>query len=285
MKPAYELPRFRGTTSSLAAYTRREARFEWNWHYHPEMELTWIRQGFGKRLVGDHVEAYKSGDLVLLGSNLPHTWASATNALRNEAIVIQFLPQMLPEALLKLPEFAGISEMLSRAGCGLRFSRKQGEVLEREFIALTAEKGIAAWLRLVKILHALASDKVPESLASTRYRHQKSYRLNSRVERVTAYIEKHFREEITLPQAAKLCGLTPEACSRFFRKMTGRTFVDFRNSFRIREACRLLSETDLSITETAYECGFDNLSNFNRRFLEACHIPPREYRRMYRAVL
>lgn len=283
MKPAYEVPRIARSKASLVAFERKEPSFDWNWHYHPEIELTWIRRGFGKRLVGDHAAKYEAGDLVLIGSNLPHTWASDPEARRNEALVIQFLPQMLPESLLKIPEFKRITQLLSRAQCGLHFSRKNVEALRPELLALISGSGLSTWLRLVKILDRLTTLESTETLASSGYRHEKSYRLNSRLERVTAYIEKNFRESITLPKAARLCGLTPEAFSRFFSKMTGHTFVEFRNSCRIREACRLLSETDLSVTQAAYECGFENLSNFNRRFREIRAMSPRDYRKMYRS--
>ncbi|HRJ73883.1 MAG TPA: AraC family transcriptional regulator, partial [Terrimicrobiaceae bacterium] len=120
-----------------------------------------------------------------------------------------------------------------------------------------------------------------QPLASEKYRHRRSQTIGSRLERVTAYLEEHFREDLPLAEAARVAGLTPGAFSKFFRKMTRKTFVDYRNSLRIREACRALAESDRPVTEIAYACGFSNLANFNRRFLRETGVVPRDFRRTF----
>ncbi len=276
MKAALEALGFDLSRDSLAAFVREETRFPWAWHYHPEFELTWICAG--RRIVGNHVDAYEAGDLVLLGSGLPHTWASGEGELVNRAVVVQFHPQAVPEALLRLPEYGAIRALLERAGKGLRFPSVNRE-LRTDLMALAGMTGLAAWLGLMKILERLAGDSQALELASLDYRHHRSHRLNTRLERVTAHIEASFREPLPLAEAARLCGLTPSAFSRFFRQMTGQTFIAFRNVCRVREAARLLIETESPITRIAFECGFENLANFNRRFRETQGEAPGQYRR------
>lgn len=278
MKAALEALGFDLSRASLAAFVREETCFPWAWHYHPEFELTWICAGQGRRIVGDHVDAYKPGDLVLLGPGLPHTWASGEGELVNRAVVVQFHPQAVPEALLRLPEYEAIRALLERAGKGLRFPVVDGE-LRTDLMELAGKTGLPAWLGLMKILKRLADDSQALELASVDYRHHRSHRLHTRLERVTAHIEVNFREPLPLAGAARLCGLTPSAFSRFFRQMTGQTFVAFRNVCRVREASRRLIETDWPITRIAFDCGFENLANFNRRFRETEGESPGQYRR------
>lgn len=284
MKPLLEAPYPNFDRASLVVFERKEINFAWNWHYHPEIELTWIQKGQGTRLVGDHSAPYRRNDLVLLGSNLPHTWFSSGDmGGQNEAIVIQLRPQLLPEALLGLPEFAAVGQLLARAGYGLRFSEETGSEIGKQMRDLLRHKGLPLWLGFIRILNELAKSPATE-LASSLYQQRRSYKLSSRLEQVTTYIEKHCCEELSLGKAAKLTGLTPSAFSRFFRKTTHKTFVSYRNGCRIREACRMLTETDRTITDIAFACGFENLANFNRRFRAEKYMVPREYRRVHNPV-
>ncbi len=282
MKPALEAPDSTLKTTGLTAFERRDRSFAWNWHYHSEMELTLIQEGHGTRLVGDHSHAYGPGELVLIGPALPHTWFSEHSSVCNRAVVVQFRRELFPEALQQLSQFAPIAQLLHDAHRGIHFSRETSEVTGSRLCRLIDLEGIHRWLALAELLHDLASEPKREILASSRYQHRRSHQLNSRLERVTEYLEQHCGEDISLSQAARIAGLTPNAFSRFFHKMTHRTFTSYRNACRIREACRLLDETDLSITEIAFACGFGNLSNFHRRFREEKQITPREYRRPYR---
>jgi AraC-like DNA-binding protein len=265
----------------VLAFARRENVFPWNWHYHPEIELTWIKAGRGRRLVGDHAAPYRAGDFVLLGPNLPHTWVSETgrkSRAENRAIVVQFPPP--PGAFLALPEMARVRALLGRASRGLAFPEAARRRLERDLEALVRRNGVARWNGLVGILDALA-DWEGAPLASAHYLHGRTHRLSSRLGRIVDEIDRSYRGECSLAEMAARAGMTPGSFSRFFHRMTRETFVDYRNRRRIREACRLLEETDLPITRIAYEVGFNNLANFNRRFRAEKRMVPREFRRQY----
>ena len=282
MKPLLEPPRSEIEVSAVVVFERNAESFDWNWHYHPEVELTWIREGWGTRLVGDHSEPYQPDDLVILGPNLPHTWYSDKSSRRNSAVVVQFRPQLFPEAVLELPQFANVAKLLGQARRGVKLLSPRGRgrpPLRLE--SLLKLSGLPLLLELARLLDQAGGIEGRSLIASPSYQHSRSDQLASRMGRVTAYLEKHCREDITLQRAAAIAGLSPSGFSRFFHKMTHRTFTEFRNACRIREACKLLMETDLSITEIAYDCGFENLSNFNRQFRKEKRLVPRDYRRIH----
>jgi AraC-like DNA-binding protein len=282
MKAAIEAMPWCNESLSLRAYRRAERSFDWNWHYHPEIELTLITRGAGTRLVGDHSADYQAGDLVLLGPNLPHTWFSrkpGRTAGSNEAIVVQFLASAFPETLLALPEFELVRSLLARSALGLRFSAETAGALETRLRALTAARGLDAWLALASLLGELARSG-GEVLADASYRNQRSFKMESRLGRIIGHIEAHCDERLPLGEVARFAGLTPSSFARFFRKMTGKTYVEFRNGCRIRKACQSLVETDHSILEIALASGFENLANFNRQFRKSTGMPPRAYRKL-----
>lgn len=282
MKAAIEAMPWWDGSLSLWAYRRAERSFAWNWHYHPKIELTLITRGSGTRLVGDHSADYQAGDLVLLGPNLPHTWFSrkpGRGAGSNEAIVVQFLSSAFPEVLLALPEFEAVRSLLDRSRLGLHFSPEIAESLEARLRSLTAARGLDAWLSLASMLGELAC-RGGEVLADASYRNQRSFKMESRLGRIIDHIENHCDEQLSLGDVAGFAGLTSSSFARFFRKMTGKTFVEFRNGCRIRKACRALVETEHSILEIALASGFENLANFNRQFRKSTGMPPREYRRL-----
>ncbi len=258
------------------AFVRQEISFPWNWHYHPELELTWICEGYGRRLVGDHAAPYQTGEIVLLGPNLPHTWISDPKSPANRAIVVQF--HALPRELMACQEFSRIGTLLNQAAPGLRFLTSKP--LEKLLKALTEKCGLTAWLGLMEILDHLALQG-GEVLSSRRYRHERSSKLVSRLERVIRHIDGHFRKELPLAEVARIAGLTPSSFSRVFHRMTNQTYVTYLNNCRTREACRLLIETDRPITQVAGDCGFENLSNFNRRFRLTNQMTPSEFRRIH----
>lgn len=281
MKPTLEAPRSSFADASLEAFERVERSFAWNWHYHPEFELTWIRSGSGTRLVGDHSADYAPGDLVLLGPNLPHTWFTEANDRRiNRALVSQFRSSAIPASLLSLTEFSDVGRLLAKAGRGLSFPRAVAHRLNPQMRSLMAESGLGRWMMLLRLLDQLA-DEPSDVLASSNYRNERSARLSHRAEEIARYLQENCANELPAAQVARRFGLSEGAFSRFFHRTTGTTFRAYRNHCRIQEACRLLIETDDPITDVALESGFGNLANFNRRFREQKRMTPTAYRRLH----
>jgi AraC-like DNA-binding protein len=287
MKASLEAPYLGAQTdiASFAASERYSPRFSWYWHYHPEIELTWIREGEGTRLVGDHSERYGPGDFVLLGSNLPHTWPAdpprKPGPRANRAIVIQFHPRLLPNSMLAVPDLSSLAQMMALARFGLHFEPAAADALSPLLLALPAKKGMEAWLSLVEILGRLSMRTDFKVLASEQYRNQRNYQVNSRLERVLTFMDENCGDKLDLATVARVAHLSPVAFSRFFHKMMGKTFVTHRNTCRVQEACRLLIQTDHSVTDIAYQSGFGNLANFNRQFLKEKQLSPLKYRRLH----
>ena len=266
--------------TSWRCYLRRAAEFDFGWHYHPHVELTYITEGIGRRLVGDSAEQYSPGDLVLMGPELPHTFVSAPGVVRNEAVVAQFLPDFLGEDLLSRPEFHATRDLLNSARSGLAFPDPPDEVRE-QVLALIDLPPTQRTLTLLAILDRLAST-ARRQLSSSTYRPSLDESTRTRIDIACTFLHQHNHEPVSLADVAAVVHMEPSAFSRFFHRTTGRTFTVYLNELRIEAACRLLVDTDLPVAEVATRSGYQNLSYFNRRFLAAKQQRPLHYRTLYR---
>jgi len=253
------------------------------WHYHPEIELTLIERGSGTRLVGDHVGTYGKGDLVLLGSNLPHHWA-VVGARGQEhtvhgATVVQFAPDLFGQTFLALPEMAPVSDLLERAKRGIRIiGRARGTVAEM----MAEMRDQAASDRLIGLLRCLqfvADVEEVELLAGEIYSPDCRSKAESRLNDVLTYIHTNLANpDLSQGELAQLARMTPSAFSRFFRKATQRTVIYYVNEQRVSLACRKLLETERPVLDICLDVGFDTVSYFNRRFRQIKGMTPREFR-------
>jgi AraC-like DNA-binding protein len=264
---------------SVAVREFQLSAFEYPWHRHPEVELTWILEGSGLRYVGDSVEPFRAGDFCLLGAHLPHAWLSSRSPVRGKArsLVIQFDPARLMSALQLLPEFAGIGYLLDRAAQGLSFDRRLGLRMRRKF--LRRRSALHRFTALMEILDELALAPSAQTLSLAPWATEARLGSDSRIQRVLAHLTDQIGETISQARCARLVGLSPAAFSRFFRRAMGRTFQSYLCDLRLSVVCRQLLETDQSVCEIAYGSGFANLSNFNRAFRMRRGMSPSEFRR------
>lgn len=255
--------------------------FPFNWHMHPELELTWIESGRGQRYVGDHVEAFGEGDLVLLGSELPHTWHSNPGRKRCSSVVIQFLPCFMGEVFESLPEMLRITRLLQKADRGVAFTgpaaRQSGEQLQ----AMDQMSPLERLTSFLIILDRLAGSRRIRQLASPTYAGVIRPQDRKRMDKLYAYLHQHFDQPISLTDAANIVQMNPTAFARYFRSMTGQSFVNYMQQLRIGHVCRQLIESDMAITDICYTNGFGTLSNFNRVFARMKGCTPRSYRQRY----
>ncbi|PKP72015.1 MAG: AraC family transcriptional regulator [Alphaproteobacteria bacterium HGW-Alphaproteobacteria-5] len=253
------------------------------WHYHPEYELTWIVRSSGTRFVGNSIKPYDANDLVLIGPGLPHCWHNDETAgagERPELFLVQFSESFLGDAFFALPEARAVREMFRQSACGLCFPPAVADeigCLLRKAAELGGLERIAA---LLAILAKLAASP-RETLASADYQtiNDISPANRERIETVHRHVRSNLYGEICQAELASQLKMTPQAFSKFFRAATGHTFVGFVNILRINEACRLLAGTDRSITQVAMDCGYNNISNFNRQFLQLKGTTPSNFRR------
>ena len=272
----------RGSNSYLA-YRYAVPVFPFQWHYHPEYELTLILEGSGKRMVGDSYEPFSPGDLVLLGPHLPHTWVSE---MASAAVVVQFSESFIAP-LVQYPECERIRRLLARSGLGLcfpagaagrRVADKQHALLLEAVGRLPARKSAGRITGILDVLHAMASTTA-QPLASPYFQPARGRKAEGRINKVCQYIQRHSAEDLPLQKIAALVNLSESAFCKFFKRTTGKTFSDYLVDIRVGHACHLLSESDDPVSEIAYRSGFDSLTYFNRVFLRKKGLRPREFRK------
>lgn len=259
----------------------RQKSFPFNWHIHPELELTWISSGHGHRYVGDHVEPFSEGDLVLLGSDLPHTWHSGSTKNMVGSVVIQFRPCLTGIAFESLPEMRRVTRLLAKADRGLKFSGPTALSVGKTMEQMDKANPLERLMMFLLCLDRLAGCRKIQTLASPTFAGVIKPQDRRRMDKLHAYIHQHYDQMIGLADAAKVVSMNPTSFARYFRQMTGQSFVNYMHQLRIGHICRQLIESDLSITDICYNNGFGTLSNFNRVFARLKGCTPRTYRRKY----
>ena len=268
-----------GAAASFLCRRRRDARFGFNWHAHPEIELTLIVRSRGRRFVGDSIEPYEDGDLVLVGPNLPHTWDSDPRRRGpHEAVFCQFAP-----SFLDAPELAPLTRLFERSARGLRFGGRTQRAVARRMDGMERLPGLARLAALLEILELLARSRDVRALSSPGFVPELRQGDAARFDRVLRLLNERCSEGITLAEAAAAAHLSIPAFSRTFRSRTGRTLVAYLNELRCGLVCRELIESERPVSDIAFDCGFNNLSNFNRRFRELKGMSPRAFRREFQS--
>lgn len=262
---------------------RRDPRFEFRWHHHREYELTLIGRSHGQRFVGDHIEDYGEGDLVLLGPDLPHTWCSAATRGRHDAVVVQFGDDLIGAGRLD-GRLGPTRVLLDRARLGVRFGRRARTRIAPRLRQLTTLTALRQLAELLLILDDLAADRDAATLSTRVFVPQLHPGAPHPIDEVCRHLQQHHAERIPLSAAARMMSMSPSAFSRYFRRTTGKTFVGYLAELRVAHACRLLRETDRSIADIAGAAGFANLSHFGRLFRRLRKMQPRAYRRASRGA-
>jgi AraC-like DNA-binding protein len=282
MKPVFEKVPM-GLGESLHCEVVKGRDYGTRWHFHPEHQLTLAVRSQGHRLVGDHLGALEDGDVVLVGSNVPHVWHQAVDAgSEAEAVIVRFDEGFVGKEFMAKAEMEGVRALLRRAARGLLVQGKAREEVARRMLALPEEGRLERVVGLLAILARLASAKAGEmkALASASYEPMLLSEDQDRMERVCAYIHQYYMEKVERRELAALAALSEGAFSRFFHSRTGRTVPQYVNELRVGRACRLLLEfPGRTVSDVALDCGFDNLANFNRRFLAARGVAPSVFRK------
>jgi AraC-like DNA-binding protein len=262
--------------------------FTFPWHFHSEFEIVYILKSTGKRFVADSVERFQEGDITLMGSNLPHFWKSELESgseNRVNAIVVQFHSDFFREEISYYPEFHRIREMLKRAGRGIHFGDTSGGKIGRMLKRLLKLNGLERMLYFIKLMDVMARTENYRLLASKGYILEEHSELNNRLDKIMHFINTNYQRKITQEEVATKIGMTTAAFCRYFREKTGKGFIYFINEMRVGYACKLLIERNLTITQVCFECGFNNISNFNRMFRRQTGLAPGEYQQQFVGVL
>ena len=273
-----------GTLNSHISFIERdEPYFKSPFHNHPELELVYIKESYGRRIIGNKIESFEAGDLVFIGANLPHVWLNdeiyykKDSQLRAKAVVIYFNKDVFGKAFYDLKEAYRVIDFFKRAERGIKITGKTQEVLSEKIEQLMERKDFEKIIGLFEILHILSlSDDFSYIISDASCPSFKTE--TDRLAEVYRYMKENFRDDISLQKIAAIANLTPQSFCRLFKKRTGNHFLEYLTQLRIDNACKMLIETDNSISEIAYTCGFKTVSNFNKLFKEITHQNPKSYR-------
>lgn len=264
---------------------RYKNQFTYPLHCHTEFEFNFIEHGNGvQRIVGDSVETLGEYDLVLItGKDLEHTWSQhECRSPQIREITVQFSSDLLPSNLLNKTQFDSIRRMLDDARRGLAFPI--GTILKvyRLIDELAVQSGFDAVMTFITILHELSLSPEARMLSSSSFAHVVDNADSRRINKVCEYVQQHAGSDIRQAELAEMVGMTPSSFSRFFRKHTGKNLSDYIIDLRLGHAHRLLVDSTHAVAEICFECGFNNLSNFNRIFKKKKGCSPKEFRDLYR---
>lgn len=273
-----------GINSYLSLLERHDAFFKAPFHFHPELELAYVIESYGKRIIGDCIEPFSEGDMVFIGSNLPHVWLNDEiffkehSNLKASAIVLYFNKNIFSQGFYDMKEAFKINEFFQNAEKGIRITGNTKEVVGKKLKMLLQKKDFEKIIGLFEILDILSQSKDISFITSDGYNPKLKHSETDRLAEVYKYVQANFMENISLTTIAGIASLTEQSFCRLFKKRTGKHFIEYLNEVRIAGACKYLLDTDWSISEIAYNCGYKTVSNFNKLFKTITGSSPKIYR-------
>ncbi len=256
------------------------------WHQHPEYELVFLSKGVkGRRHIGHHYACFDDGDLTFLGSDLPHYGYFKKGKPSQHKIVLQLRRDFLGSGFLSQPEMASIRALFERAKGGITFSGKTKERIGATLEKLLELENFDRLLELLRMFNDLANSTEYEILKADGFAVEVDPSEKERIRKVYSYVEKNFQQNIPLENIAAKVNMTIPAFCRYIKKLTGKTFTQFVNEFRIDYASRLLVEESMTIAEISFASGFNNFSHFNKQFKSITNQSPSVFRKQQRQLV
>lgn len=253
-------------------------------HFHPNCELVYIQEGYGKRVIGDNVSTFNEGDLVLMGPNLPHIWTNddvfykGDKHYHSRAVVVYFSPALL-DPILQPQALAPVVALIKKSMRGLVFTGRTQDTIAQALSLITEEDGLPQFIRVLSVLHELSLSREMRYISSNKFVNTYNERDTDRINGVYQFLMQHFKQDIHLEEVANIAHMAPTAFCRFFKQRTQKTFSHFLNELRVRHACELLNNPEKTISEISYESGYHNLTNFNKFFKEITGLSPSQFRK------
>lgn len=255
------------------------------WHYHPEIELVFIKGGAGKRQIGSHVSYYTNGDLILIGSNLPHCGFTNEQTGNQNETVIQIKPEFLGDLFFKAPEMKKIQNVLSQAKAGIAFGGETKKRIGEQIEMMENQLPLERLLTLLNILDALDSSDDYTVLNADGFSLELYATDSDRINVVFNYVKDHFQEAIAIDEISSMVSMTTPSFCRYFKKISNMTFTTFVNEYRLVHASKLLAEKPISINDVCYESGFNNFSHFSKSFKQYTGKSASQYRNEHKIII
>jgi AraC-like DNA-binding protein len=255
------------------------------WHYHAHFEFVLINKSTGKRMVGDHIGYFEEDDLVFMGTMLPHVWVNDPVYVQRKAVeqadalVLHFTEDFLGEEFMTIPEMDNLRKVLKLADRGMALRGKTRDEINKLIRKMPTMNGLQRLSSLFLIFDIMSTTTEYDLLASPRFVQNFHFECSDRFKKITGYIMQNFDKDISLAEIASVGSMGVTAFCNFFKEQFRVTFVEYLTTVRIGHACKLLSENDRNVVEVAYECGFNNLANFNRQFKKLKSMTPSDYRK------
>nr|WP_121270902.1 AraC family transcriptional regulator [Pedobacter schmidteae] len=274
-------------SSSIAIKMIKQNHFTTPFHFHDYCELNYVKKSFGKRVVGDSINNFFEGDLVLMSPNLPHVWYNDPEILKDpsiscaEAIVTYFPIDFLDKLTNDNIVLSKTQHLFEKAKRGLRFYGETKRKVVNHLEAMANIETLPLLIKFLEIINILLSSKEYEPLANLGYNHSYKEKDAERMNGVYKYLMMNFANPISLAEIASIANMTPPAFCSFFKKRTEKCFTDFLNELRIGHACKLLQNQKLSISEVCFESGYQNFTTFNMSFKKITGKTPSDYRKEY----
>jgi len=253
------------------------------WHYHVEVELIHFNKGKGTQFVGDSIKRFQAGDVVLIGSEMPHIsrfddqYFESKNTLPVDIRVAHFQPDFLGDTFLNLPENKIIKELLEKAKRGIKVTGPARKIVAGLMEKMLHTDGLERMLILIQALHEITKSPGITLLSSIGFK--LDFNESERVSNIYAYTFKHFKEKISLEEIAGIANVSPNSFCRFFKSKTGKTFSQFILELKVGHACKLLIENNYNIKQICYESGFNNFASFYKYFKAVTGKSPSTYQK------
>lgn len=273
-----------GSSFRLLHTKTNPEKFPWQYHYHPEYEIVCVLRGGGTRHVGNHFSHYNNGDLVLIGPNLPHAGFGLDSHGIHEEIVIQIKEEVIKESIISRPEMYQIRSLLERSLYGICFNGQTKDISTKRLTKFVKLSPFEKYIELISILQFLANSNDYTLLNPDTALTSLTKKNNIRLQKILSFVERHYNEEIDVKKVAALANLSVPAFCSYFKKLMNCTFTDFINQFRIQRACLFL-QSEKTISEVSFECGFNNATYFNKVFKSIMHKTPSEYKKETAIIL
>jgi len=271
---------------SFIVFREKGDYFPAPWHYHEHYEFVLVTKSTGRRMVGDHIGYFGEGDLVFMGSLLPHVWVNDPVYLQRQAqekadaLVLHFTEDFLGQQFMNIPEMARFKKTLKLSERGMVIKGKARKQIDHIIRKMPEMNGLERLSSLLIIFDIMSRTTEYEFLASPRFIQNFQYSASDRFKNITSYIMENFDKDITLSKIAAHNNMGVTAFCNFFKEQFRVTFIEYLTAVRIGHACKLLEEKDKKVVEIAYECGYNNLANFNKQFKKIKNMTPTDYRKI-----
>jgi len=257
-------------------------RFSYPWHFHSQYEIIYFSKGRGTRFVGNSVQRFAPGDIVLIGPELPHYMKSdelgkGAENTRYQGTIVQFEKNFMYHAITHYPQFTRIRKLLEDASKGIYFPIENNAAIRKLMYRLPSRKGIEQFIELLQILKLMAESQSRQFIASVDSENSPVFDY-SRIDKILVYLNKHYNRDISLAEIASIAAMNPSAFCRFFKQKTGKSFKAYVADMRVSYACKLILHESMSIAQVSSECGFETISYFNKTFKKHTGHTPTEYK-------